>query len=68
MTSSTARKLIAPVYAVLIVVGFVINAAVGVAIAVIGGMIVGICWSTLRGREHFDGPAAPADQKRQTAS
>jgi hypothetical protein len=68
MSSSTARKLVAPVYAVVIVVGFLVNAAVGVAIAVIGGMIVGICWSALRGREHFDGASGASDPEHRAAS
>lgn len=68
VSTSTARKLVPPVYAVLIVVGFVINAAVGVAIAVIGGIVMGIGWSALRGRQDVEQPSASAEHNGQAAS
>ena len=67
MSSSTARKVIPPVYVVLIVVGFLINAAVGVAVAVIGGMVMGIGWSALRDRREVDQPSASAEGNGQEA-
>jgi hypothetical protein len=40
------RRIISPVYAILVVVGFIISPTVGVAVAVVGGMLCGLMWAT----------------------
>jgi hypothetical protein len=46
MDVHVVRRIISPVYAILVVVGFIISAAVGVAVAVVGGMLCGLLWAT----------------------
>lgn len=46
MDVKVVRRVISPVYALLVVVGFIISPAVGVVIAVVGGMLCGLLWST----------------------
>jgi len=49
MDSRRWRMAIGPVYAILIVVGFMINVKVGVGVAIVGGMLTGLLWTMLSG-------------------
>lgn len=46
MDVHVVRRIISPVYALLVIVGFIISPAVGVAIAVVGGILCGLVWAT----------------------
>jgi hypothetical protein len=43
------RNLIPPVYALLILGGFLISAAVGTVVVIVGALLSGLMWSTLSG-------------------
>jgi hypothetical protein len=43
------RIAIGPGYAILLVLGFLINAKVGVAVAVVGAMVTGLLWTLTSG-------------------
>lgn len=49
MNTHSVRNAIPPVYALLIVAGFVISATVGVVVLIVGGMLSGVLWSRLSG-------------------
>ncbi|HEY2638202.1 MAG TPA: hypothetical protein VGI54_12470 [Solirubrobacteraceae bacterium] len=42
------RYMLPALYAIAIAVGFIISPTVGVAVAVIGGMLFGLLWSNMR--------------------
>ncbi len=43
------RIAIGPGYAILVVIGFLINAKVGIAVAIVGAMLTGLLWTLLSG-------------------
>jgi len=55
MYAHRIRNLVPLVYAVLVIVGFVISPIVGVAVCIVGGALSGLLWSKLSG-----GGGAPA--------
>ena len=46
-TTRRWRNAIAPLYALLIVIGFLIDPRVGVAVAIVGAMLSGLLWTML---------------------
>jgi hypothetical protein len=61
------RNVIGPVYALLIVVGFIISPAVGVIVAIVGAALTGILWSMLSGRTAEPG-LAPTERAAARAA
>jgi hypothetical protein len=49
------RNLIPPLYGVLVVVGFIVSATVGVVVLIAGGMLSGLLWSALSGQSASGG-------------
>lgn len=49
MDSRRWRMAIGPVYAILLVTAFLINAKLGVGVAIVGGMLSGLLWTMLSG-------------------
>ena len=56
-TSRRWRNAIAPLYALLVVIGFLIDPRVGLAVAVVGSMVSGLLWTMLSGRRGTFGEA-----------
>jgi hypothetical protein len=48
-TNHRYRNLLPPLYALLVVVGFLIDAKVGVGVAVVGAIVLGLLWTMLAG-------------------
>jgi hypothetical protein len=46
MDITAARRIVAPLYGVLVGVGFIIGHGVGVIIAVVGAMLMALVWAT----------------------
>jgi membrane associated rhomboid family serine protease len=49
MTRHRMRNMVPPVFGILVLLGFVISATVGVFVAVFGGLLVGVLWAALSG-------------------
>jgi membrane associated rhomboid family serine protease len=49
MNNHRVRNMIPPLYAVLIIVGFIISTTVGIIVLIVGGMLTGVLWSALSG-------------------
>jgi hypothetical protein len=49
MSNHRVRNLIPPIYGLLIVVAFLISPTAGLIVAVVGGMLCGLLWSTMSG-------------------
>jgi hypothetical protein len=58
MSNHRVRNAIPPLYAVLIVIGFIISTTVGVVVLIAGGALSGILWSALSGTERLAGRRA----------
>lgn len=43
------RNAIGPVYAIALVIAFLINTKVGIAVAIVGAMLTGLLWTMLSG-------------------
>jgi hypothetical protein len=46
MDINVVRRIMPPLYAILVVVGFIIGHGVGVIIAVVGAMLMALVWAT----------------------
>ena len=55
MDKHRIRNVIPPIYAVLILLGFLISSSAGLVILIVGGALSGILWSALSA----GGPAGP---------
>jgi hypothetical protein len=49
MDITVARRIVAPLYGILVAVGFIIGHGVGVIIAVVGALLLGLFWSMTGG-------------------
>jgi uncharacterized membrane protein YdjX (TVP38/TMEM64 family) len=61
------RNLIPPLYALLIIGGFLIGTNVGLVVIVVGGAISGVLWSTLSG-SRADNEQRRADRAARRAN
>jgi len=46
MDITVVRRIMPPLYAILVVVGFIIGQGVGVIVAVVGAMLMALIWAT----------------------
>jgi hypothetical protein len=50
MNTHRTRNLIPPIYAVVVLAGFLISSIAGIIVLVVGGSLSGVLWSALSGR------------------
>ncbi len=50
MNPQRARNLIPPIYALLVIAGFLISATAGIVALIIGGSLSGLLWAAMSGR------------------
>jgi len=65
MSNHRIRNAIPPIYAVLILIGFLISVTVGVIVLIAGGALAGILWSMLSGGSEADSDRAAARAERR---
>jgi|tagenome__1003787_1003787.scaffolds.fasta_scaffold19261963_2 hypothetical protein len=65
MSNHRIRNLIPPIYALLILIGFIISATVGVVVVIAGGVLSGILWSRLSGGPDAHSHRAAARAQRR---
>jgi uncharacterized integral membrane protein len=62
------RNVIPPVYALLIVGGFLISASVGLIVLIVGAMLTGVLWSMLSGGDRTSGGRDRSDRATARAA
>jgi hypothetical protein len=65
MSARRIRNVIPPLYALLILGGFLISRVVGVAVLIVGGAVTGVLWSALSGRGNVTGDGGALSDRAQ---